>query len=79
MIVVRVELWPHGQKWKAREIARMELAHVGGSELFGDYTVRSDDLERCEERRGTVSAHARRGDPVLRLVAKALKAVGYTP
>lgn len=39
MIVVRIELWPGGAEDKLREIGRMYIANVGGTQERGDYTV----------------------------------------
>lgn len=76
MLVVRVELWPNGRAWKAKELARVEIANVGGSELFGDYRVESE-AEGSTLRTGVIRAHPRRAQPLLVLVAQALAALGY--
>jgi hypothetical protein len=40
MIIVRVELWPRGDKSKARCLGEAEIANVGGTKEIGDYDVR---------------------------------------
>lgn len=40
MIVVRVELWPQGDKSKARCLGEAEIANVGDTQQAGDYDVR---------------------------------------
>ena len=39
MIVVKVELWPHGDQTRMREIGRAHISNVGGNEDFGRYEV----------------------------------------
>lgn len=39
MIVVKVELWPRGDGNKAKEIGRMYIANVGGTQDSGNYEV----------------------------------------
>lgn len=39
MIYVRVEMWPGGDKGKARLLGEATIANVGGSEAVGDYRV----------------------------------------
>jgi hypothetical protein len=43
MIYVRVELWPCGQKDKARLIGEMEIGNVGGNTQWGNYEVKATD------------------------------------
>ena len=89
MIVVKVELWSAitGEK---RELARMLIDNVGGSEEIGNYRVRtlrgrsSQALDSAMARRlpgvtreGAVEGHYRKRDHVWHLVGKALSAIGY--
>jgi hypothetical protein len=76
MIVVKVELWPNGLEHKRYEIARMEVANVGGSLANGDYSVDVPGGRDWNERSGSVLAHDR-SLPIWRLVAKALAATGF--
>jgi hypothetical protein len=39
MIVVKVELWPYGDRSKAKELGRTYIANVGGSLTRGNYEV----------------------------------------
>ena len=39
MIHVRVELWPHGDRSKARLLQEMTITNVGGDVENGDYKV----------------------------------------
>lgn len=50
MIVVKIEMWPHGDEDRRREIGRMYLANVGGTAERGDYLV-------TVNRRGDQSCH----------------------
>ncbi len=92
MIVVKVELWPHGYEENTQEIGRVFVANVGGDHRKGDYLVAA--MRRGEERcpwscgdganatatpvrEGKVSGHARLSLPVLTLIRKALAAMEY--
>lgn len=48
MITIKIELWPHGDEKRRKEIGRMYIANVGGDAQRGEY-----DVAVC--RRGTVS------------------------
>lgn len=37
MLVVKVEIWPHGDEKAARELGRAEIGNVGGDEVTGVY------------------------------------------
>jgi len=39
VIVVKIELWPHGVEHFAKEIGRMYIGNVGGTDERGDYEV----------------------------------------
>jgi hypothetical protein len=43
MIYVRVELWPFGQKEKAKVIGEMTVSNYGGTEELSDYEVEATD------------------------------------
>ena len=89
MIVVKVELWSaiSGEK---RELARMVIDNIGGTQTTGDYrvrtlrgrTARALDLAllampHTVQREGKVIGHARLKEHVWNLVAKALSGMGY--
>lgn len=76
MLVVKVELWPNGSQSKAREIGRMEIAHVGGDLAVGEYRVEVPAGRDWCGRQGEVNGHDRLL-PIWWLVAKALKSVGF--
>lgn len=40
MLVVKVELWPHGDESRSKEIARTYIFNKGGSHSRGNYGVR---------------------------------------
>lgn len=39
MLVVKLELWPHGDEKRKREIGRTYIANVGGSVSRGEYVA----------------------------------------
>lgn len=77
MLVVKVEIWPLGSRMAAREIGRLEISNVGGSEVACHYDVRaSSDAVKCGDvirRKGEV-VHDR-GDGPWVLVMKAIAAM----
>lgn len=89
MIVVRVEL--HSAiTGERKELARMVIDNIGGSNVLGDYRVRTlRGISRRAlninaawklqhiTRESSVIGHPRLRDHVWHLVAKALKAVHY--
>lgn len=87
MLVVRVELWS-ARTGKCTEIARMDIANVGGTDERGDYrvrTIRGRDKVTLDEnwkrsvftRGGSVRNYPRQRLHVWHLVALALKSCGY--
>lgn len=89
MIVVKVELWSaiDGSK---RELARMVVDNIGGTNQRGDYRCRTlrgrskaalskalNDIPKKVQREGRVIGHARLREHVWNLVAKALAGMGY--
>lgn len=90
MIVVKIELWPRGDKYRAKEIGRMYIANVGGTAERGDYLAavnrRGDPsvsiarnagetyLCRKVTRSGAVKDYPRQSYSVWRLIVRALKA-----
>jgi hypothetical protein len=81
MIVVKIELWPHGYESKKVEIGRMTITNRGDSDnpKRGNYTVQVmrrgtvDTVQRV----GEVLNYARRTYPIWELVARALKSVSH--
>jgi hypothetical protein len=88
MLVVKIELWPHGFGDEyVRTIATMVIANKGGSSELGDYQVATaadgsqpkdpHALFARSDRRGEVLGHPRLKAHVWNLVAKALRALGH--
>lgn len=82
MIVVRVEMWPHGDSAKARLIGCLWIDDDGtGTEQIGSYSVAASHTGEYLERRkdvwkeGRIERFVRRLNPY-RLVAAALRAIG---
>ena len=81
--MIKIELWPHGDETRAREIGRAEIANVGGTVEYGNYDVRlfkSAEYAKSENvgkiyKRGHVGMFARRNSPwrLLRLALEACK------
>lgn len=88
MIVVRVELVPHGIGTPV-ELGRMVIANdaTQGNGPLGDYVVKlgrkgqtnSNNVYRKPQRVGVVKGHKRLALSVWVLVAKALASVGFNP
>jgi hypothetical protein len=86
MLVVRVELWPHGDESRTKEIGRLLIYNVGGDNDHGDYRVALAHRGRTDTRKimasparsGEVNQHGRLRAHVWTLVAKALDSVGFT-
>lgn len=87
MLVVKVELWPHGHESMARELCRLFIANVGGTDIRGDYKTalmrkgetrapwpHGGQIGTCVKpgRTGEVNNHPRKSQHVLRLVGKAI-------
>jgi hypothetical protein len=86
VLVIKIELHPFGQGGKhVRELGRMVIANVGGTDESGDYEVRAallprgaqHDAWREPQLTGTVTGHARLAEPVWSLLAKALHSIGF--
>lgn len=80
MLVVKVEIWPHGDGGMRRELARMFVSNVSDVDgEYGDYEVRvlesgvkdRDGKVYC---RGFVWRHRRNRTPLWILVRKAIDA-----
>ena len=46
MLVIKIELHPHGRSDRARELGRMTIVNVGGSDEIGDYEIKARDSRR---------------------------------
>jgi hypothetical protein len=84
LIVVRVELHHFNSPGKVTELARMNIANVGGTADLGDYhveTLRGRSREaldkRIVNRQGKVTEYPRLAIHVWHLVFDALKALQY--
>jgi len=85
MIVVKIEMWPKGQRERAREIGRTFIYNDGGTDELGDYEVRvcrRGRLERTTQqivdgegftRTGRIENYPRLAFNVWRLVLRALR------
>lgn len=86
MIVIKVELWPHGFETGKQELAKMYIANDGtGTPTRGNYngeTVRKGSDKGnvagyVPVRQGRVENYPRASKHVWNLIAKMLKAMGY--
>jgi len=83
MLVIKVELWPHGRGGDhVRQLGQLVIANVGGTHELGTYQVcigyPHEDPHftlRQPTREGEVRGHKRLTASVWTLVAKALGAV----
>lgn len=78
MMVVKVEIWPHGEVGERFEIARVGIINQGtGTPAMADYHVVALNERDCDEKilQGQVLDH-RRALPWQRLVSDALYAMG---
>lgn len=71
MIYVRVELWPFGQKEKARVIGEMTVGNIGGTDEVSDYQVKATD-DRGTGFKGLIFGHDR-NQSIWALLRKALE------
>lgn len=69
MIVVKVEIWPFGDKSQARTIGCMEIANVGGDLSKGEYKA---DF-KCDSGLPTIHLSHNRFEGAWTLVSKALQ------
>jgi hypothetical protein len=88
MLVVKVELWPHGQGGtNVSTIATMVIANMGGTMTLGDYSavIAADGSQPSDphalfarfDRRAEIKGHPRLARPVWNLVSKALASLGF--
>lgn len=84
MITVKIELWPHGDESKSREIGRMYIANVTNPqekdvENIGDYAVAvcrrgtTDLTKHAPARVGKVLDYPRLSYNVWRLISRAIR------
>jgi hypothetical protein len=62
MLVVKLEVWPHGEEAAAREIGRATIRNVGGNQRVADYEW-AVAIEGAETRRGAEPEYERSGGP----------------
>lgn len=43
MLVVKVELWPHGDRTRKRELGQMTVSNIGGDVERGNYLVQASE------------------------------------
>jgi hypothetical protein len=91
MIVVKIELWPHGREVARTEIGRLYIANMGGDAEIGHYkcaAVEERELDRgvpwpidmCNQvpcHTGSVTDYPRQKLKVFCLVERALRAMGF--
>lgn len=81
MVIVKIELWPHGDESRATPLGTIKITNDGtGNEAFGNYDVSLSHSGRYVTRpgtwkRGKVLRHFRGLSPY-HLVVKALNACG---
>jgi hypothetical protein len=80
MLVCKLELWPHGDRARARELGCVEIANIGGDADYGEYAVKlSKSPEYAKRpghwRAGAVRKFARRRLGPYDLLLRALAAV----
>jgi hypothetical protein len=84
MIVIKIELWPHGDESKCREIGRAIIANIGGTPEFGVYQaelLKSAEYANSQNvgavyKRGIVEGFSRKSGSPWRLLKLALEACG---
>ena len=80
MLVVKIELWPGGDKSRCREIGRMHIINQGGtaSAQRGNYAIRlmRKGTEDTVQKTAEVLDYPRLSYPVWVLVKRALEALG---
>jgi len=84
VIVVSVQLDSAISPTRDKELARVLIANVGGTDTLGDYkcvSLRGRSKEQLDrrvvQRQALVENHPRQAEHVLNLVAKALVKMGY--
>lgn len=80
MLYVRVEIWPYGDRSRARLLQEMTIANVGGDYERGNYLVQASSQDRSLTpesvwKTGEVKKHDRSLSP-FSLVRAALIALG---
>jgi hypothetical protein len=77
MLVLRLEMWPEGDRSKARVLGVLRVSNVGGGLDEGDYQVELDELEAKETRSAQVTGWMR-GRSAWALVFEALTRLGVS-
>lgn len=71
MLLVKLEIWPGGDRERAREIGHIEIGNVSDLSPISNYEVILKEPGRCD-RRGVVRDHHRVAG-AWKLVARAIK------
>lgn len=83
MLVIKVELWPHGDESLKEDFGTIKIINDGtGDVQTGNYTVEASHTGTYRSRkgiwkRGAVKGFSRRLSPY-RLICRALRAIGET-
>jgi len=67
MIYIRIEMWPKGDKTKARLLGEGQIANVGGTAANGNYTVKLLKSPEYAKTSGTWKSGHVEGFPRVRL------------
>ncbi|CAH1656977.1 conserved hypothetical protein [Hyphomicrobiales bacterium] len=67
MLVCNIEIWPGGNREKARDLGVVEIANIGGTAESGDYAVKLSKSPEYAQRPGNWKRGAVTGFPRLRL------------
>jgi hypothetical protein len=70
MVVVTVEIWPHGDARRKREAAKVVISNVGGDQQTGEYNAAMQEDGKLKRVDRIVHERA---DGVLSLLAKTLR------
>jgi hypothetical protein len=73
MIYIKVELWPFGDKTKAKSLGEMYVANVGGTSTRGVYKSLLKDSKGRAFRKGEVTDFPRKRLGAFDLMYRALK------
>jgi hypothetical protein len=67
MLVCKIELWPHGDETRARNLGCVEIANIGGTQTRGDYKVKLSKSAEYAKRPGNWKSGAVTNFPRTRL------------
>ncbi len=78
MIVVSVDLLSAIHPSRSRNLAKIHISNIGGSQTRGDYAVQTYGAKGRPAKKGVVHGYPRESVAVLNLVRQAIAAAGYT-